>query len=151
VTVTGGEPFDQPGALAALLEGLTVMRRELPQPVDVLCYSGYPLSRLERRHPELLARADAVVSGPFVRARAEALPLRGSSNQRVTALTALGRDRYAGTATDDPAGPRQPRLQVAASPGTLWYIGIPAPGDMERLDAMMRDRGVRQQRVSWTA
>ncbi len=149
VTVSGGEPFDQPEALGHLLEGLHLLRRRLPQAVDFLCFSGYPLSRLRRVHPRLLDLLDVVVSGPYVRRRAALLPLRGSSNQRVTPLTPLGEQRYAGLDAAD-AGVR-PRMQVASSGDTLWYIGIPAPGDMERLDAMLRERGVEQGVVSWQA
>jgi anaerobic ribonucleoside-triphosphate reductase activating protein len=144
VTLTGGEPFDQPEALDELLTGLEALRSTLPQPLDLLSYSGYSHRLLGRRHPDLISRLDALISEPFVQHRATTLPLRGSSNQVLSTPTALGRERYA---SPPPAGGR--RIQVSAQDDGLWYIGIPAPGDMERLDAMMRARGVVQGSVSW--
>src|SRR5215213_9495247 len=43
ITVSGGEPFDQPQALAVLLKEL----RRL-SPVDILVYSGYPFDALSK-------------------------------------------------------------------------------------------------------
>jgi anaerobic ribonucleoside-triphosphate reductase activating protein len=143
VTISGGEPFEQPVALGRLLEGLRAQLGD--RAADVLCYSGYTYPVLRRRYPQLLALLDAVVAGPFVRARAAALPLRGSDNQTVVPLSTLGRARY--------GGQLRPvrRLQVSAEPGALWYVGIPAPGDLQQLDAMLRERGVEQGAVSWLA
>ena len=45
VTITGGEPFDQPAALSALLSGLHRWRTQAGLDFDLLCYSGYPLAR----------------------------------------------------------------------------------------------------------
>src|SRR5262245_52975450 len=43
VTITGGEPFDQPEALGVLLDGLARWRASTGRSLDVLCYSGYPM------------------------------------------------------------------------------------------------------------
>ena len=40
VTISGGEPFDQPVALAALLRALDAWRRHARLDFDILCYSG---------------------------------------------------------------------------------------------------------------
>ncbi|MFN8753673.1 MAG: 4Fe-4S cluster-binding domain-containing protein, partial [Betaproteobacteria bacterium] len=53
ITISGGEPFDQPEALRALLEALWAWRAELSEPFDILCYSGHPLRRLERQHGDI--------------------------------------------------------------------------------------------------
>lgn len=146
ITISGGEPFDQPEALEELLGGLERWRSACDAPVDILCYSGYPLTRIRARFPELLARLDVIVPEPFRRNREGAM-LRGSDNQSVLALSDLGRERY------DDEGPRdrdgRPRLQVDVDDSSIWYIGVPARGDMERLEVLMERRGVRQEQVSW--
>jgi anaerobic ribonucleoside-triphosphate reductase activating protein len=148
VTISGGEPFEQPEGLASLLAGLHDWRRSAGLDFDILCYSGYPLRVLERKHGGLLRLLDAVIPEPFV----EALPLdrlwRGSSNQPLVPLTALGRMRYAPyiAAHAEAVGKR---MQTAVEGGRIWMIGIPARGDMERIEALCASRGLKLEGVSW--
>src|SRR5438094_1700531 len=48
VTISGGEPFDQPKALSTLLDGLLHWRATDGPDFDILCYSGYRLSHLQK-------------------------------------------------------------------------------------------------------
>lgn len=147
VTISGGEPFDQPKALAALLQGLHRWRRSLPVPFDILCYSGYPLATLRRKHAAILALLDAVIPEPYV----DGLPLahvwRGSANQPLLPLSALGEERYA-PHIEAPAQDGK-RMQVAADGDRLWFIGIPGRGDMAALETLCRSRGLNMNEVSW--
>ncbi|WP_282692091.1 4Fe-4S single cluster domain-containing protein [Streptomyces sp. CC208A] len=146
ITVSGGEPFQQPEALAALLEWVRAWNRERPVPLDVLVYSGYSLTRLRKEHPSLLGLCDAVLTGPYVeRLNSPGLRWKGSSNQRLTALTDLGRERYEGT---DP-GDAPPPMQVAVDDGRVWFIGVPRRGDMDRLSARLRSAGITVEGASW--
>jgi anaerobic ribonucleoside-triphosphate reductase activating protein len=82
VTVTGGEPFQQPEALAALLRGLKERSQHLT------LYTGYTVAALcARRDPHIMAAlslADIIIDGLFVRAQADnAGEWRGSRNQRI--------------------------------------------------------------------
>ena len=152
ITISGGEPFEQPAGLLALLEGLDRWRRGLVQgggpDFDILCYSGQPMRRLQRDHARLLALIDAVIPEPYV----DSLPVthvwRGSGNQPLVVLTERGRRRYAGhvDAAADAAGKR---MQVAVEGGRVWMIGIPARDDMERVEALCAERGLALERVSW--
>ena len=54
VTISGGEPFEHPVALAALLDGLHAWRAETSADFDILCYSGLPLRRLRAEHRPIL-------------------------------------------------------------------------------------------------
>src|SRR3954468_8713908 len=94
VTISGGEPFDQPEALAALLAALREWSAASGRQLDLLCYSGYGLRRLQRLHGQVLEQLDGVISGPFVAARPTRLVWRGSANQELVPLTQLGRERY---------------------------------------------------------
>jgi len=147
ITLSGGEPFDQPKALTALLKGLQRWRKTLAQPFDILCYSGYPLATLRRRQAAILALLDAVIPEPYV----DGLPLahlwRGSANQPLVPLSPLGEARYADY-RETPAADGK-RMQVAADGERIWFIGIPHRGDMAALEALCRERGLELNAVSW--
>jgi anaerobic ribonucleoside-triphosphate reductase activating protein len=148
VTISGGEPFDQPQGLAALLDALARWRRRAALDFDILCYSGYPLKTLERDHRAVLDRLDAIVPEPYV----DALPLgnvwRGSRNQPLVPLSARGRARYA-TFVDTPADASAKHMQVALEGGRVWMIGIPERGDMAKLEQLCASRGLDLKEVSW--
>ena len=148
ITISGGEPFEQPRALARLLKALDTWRQQLEHPFDILCYSGFTLARLKRNYAEILAQLDVLVPEPFVVERGGPQALRGSGNQPLIPLTQLGRVRYRDEA-QFATGP--PRIQVSVDQGAVWFIGIPNPGDMERLEERARSRGVDLVDVSWRA
>ncbi|MCO6010109.1 radical SAM protein [Actinoallomurus purpureus] len=147
VTISGGEPFQQPEALRALLLGI---RAWASPEVDVLVYSGYAASRLRRsaRTRELLELCDAVVAGPYIERLNQAdrgLRWRGSSNQQIIAVSDLGRKRYG----DAERGGEAPHMQVSVDDNRIYYIGIPRRGDMERLTERLSLSGVHAGEVSW--
>lgn len=145
VTITGGEPFEQPEALAALLRGLRAWADQLDAPCDLLCYSGMSLERLRSEHGEILPLLDAVIPEPFVAAQAPGRRWRGSSNQPLVALSDLGRERYGG---GDEQGPLA-ELQVDVRDGTVWIVGVPRPGDLGALERSLARRGIHLEDVSW--
>jgi len=120
LTVSGGEPTDQAAGVAALADGF---RAAFPG-AEILLYTGLRWRALAARFPELVARFDVVVAGPYVRTR-EVTPLAGSSNQEVRLLTPLAERLYAGW----PSWPCH-ALQVAQTGGDrLVTVGIPnTPG-----------------------
>lgn len=146
VTVSGGEPFQQPEALTELLSGA---RERFGPDLDLLVYSGYSLSRLRRDRDRrtALERCDAVVAGPYVRRLNAGQAWQGSSNQQLIPLTELGRSRY-GPGSDRPAADR-PTLQVGIDGDRIWAVGIPRRGDMERLEADLAAAGITLGEVSW--
>lgn len=146
VTISGGEPFEQPRALACLLEQFDVWRHGLDRPVDLLCYSGMPLARLQREYASILERLDALVPEPFVRSRPRGESWQGSDNQPLVLLSALGRARY----DEDEAGRRHPgRVQVAVQAGRVYVIGIPDRGDLEAITDAVERAGFIMEDASW--
>ncbi|XVU22792.1 4Fe-4S single cluster domain-containing protein [Actinoplanes sp. CA-054009] len=118
LTISGGEPFAQADAVAALVAAVRE-RRDL----SVMSYTGYTLEHL-RAHGtpgqhRLLAGLDLLVDGPFLAHRQAALRWRGSANQRLHFLT----DRHAGLrgAADLSAGLQ---IEVAADETVRW-LGVP--------------------------
>ncbi|MGH4027236.1 MAG: 4Fe-4S single cluster domain-containing protein [Pseudonocardiaceae bacterium] len=150
VTISGGEPFQQPEALTELLDGIAAWRHSWAEEVDVLVYSGYPWSRLSRttRFASALQRCDAVIAGPYVARRNSGVALRGSDNQRVVTLTPLGERRYG--QPDSGSGGDQ-RMHVSVDGDRIYCIGIPRSGDMDRLTEHLADAGVLLEDLTWRA
>ncbi|MEU8307645.1 4Fe-4S single cluster domain-containing protein [Actinomadura sp. NPDC048955] len=166
VTISGGEPFQQPAALAALVRGIRAWRETRDREtiaLDILVYSGYVYSRLSRASVtrEIVDMCDAVVTGPYVdrlnpggRHSGEgSLLWRGSANQRVVPVSPLGRQRYGAVDNVGETDGRGPRVQVSVDEGPegkrVYYIGIPRRGDMEHLTSRLDRAGVRSGDVSW--
>ena len=146
VTISGGEPFDQPQALLALLSGLHDWRAGLGREIDLLCYSGRALAFLQARHQAILDLLDVVIPGPFVAGLSPGAVWRGSANQPLVPLTDLGHRRY-DEVIDQPN--ERARLQAVVDAGTVWYIGVPRPGDFAALEAALARRGLRHEEASW--
>jgi anaerobic ribonucleoside-triphosphate reductase activating protein len=85
ITISGGEPFLQADALAAL--GSILQRQNL----GIIVFSGFTLEQITQRNdPEwnaLVAVTDLLVDGPFIQSLTCNLPLRGSSNQQLHYLS----------------------------------------------------------------
>ncbi|MDQ8043138.1 MAG: 4Fe-4S single cluster domain-containing protein [Solirubrobacteraceae bacterium] len=147
VTISGGEPFDQPAALQALVAGLRRHARDHDRTIDILCYSGYSERWLERHRAAALDGIDALLWGPYVDGRPTDLVWRGSANQVLSPRSPLGHTRF--DAYVDTARSR-PELQVAVGE-SLWLIGIPRRDDLERVERSLADRGIELLDTSWSA
>ena len=141
ITITGGEPFEQPDALLCLLRELEDWKTAAE--LDVLCYSGLPYKRIIEQHAEILRHLDGLIPEPFRNHDPANGSWRGSSNQKVVALSRLGRSRLLG------AEPVARAMQVEVTPEAIWFVGIPRPGDMERLRQNVAQRGLIIEDVSW--
>ncbi|WP_433363831.1 4Fe-4S single cluster domain-containing protein [Actinoplanes sp. CA-142083] len=118
LTISGGEPFAQAAALAALVEQVRA-RRDL----SVLSYTGYTVEHL-RRHgtpaqTRLLGLLDVVIDGPYLVDRHADLRWRGSANQRIHVLT----DRHRGLGSGPEAGVGL-QFEIDRS-GALTWLGVP--------------------------
>ena len=148
VTISGGEPFDQPAALSALLDGLIQWRSDSKLEFDILSYSGYPLLTLQKKHAKILAKLDALIPEPYIDAKPLTHIWRGSANQTLELLSERGRNRftsYLNTTADD----TNKRIQIMLDGDQVWYVGIPARGDMAALESTCKTRGVELTQVSW--
>jgi anaerobic ribonucleoside-triphosphate reductase activating protein len=147
LTITGGEPFEQALALDEFLDAVGSWRGSLAHEFDVLCYSGFPLTRLRREHASTLAKLDAVIPEPFIQRLPRGNVWRGSSNQPLVPLSDLGRVRYSEHIDRGIEG--RGKLQVHVTSGRVWYIGIPDRDDMDRQMSLSRDAGLILKNASW--
>ena len=138
ITITGGEPSEQPAALAALLQGLSEI---LPAEADVLLYSGRTFGELTALVNQLAGLVDALISEPFVEFENQTRPLMGSDNQQLHLLTPLGKRRFRPYMR--PRDTRDDSLDfMADDEGRIWMAGIPRRGDLERLRDLAAGQGV---------
>lgn len=148
LTVTGGEPFQQPDAVRVLLSAVRDWASELGRVLDILVYSGYTYGALNRRASAapVLALCDAVITGPYIDRLNPGGPWRGSANQQLIILSALGEERFGLAET---TASREQRLQLSSDGSQLWLIGIPGRGDLDALEYGLQIRGVTVQGRSW--
>jgi len=145
VTISGGEPFDQFDALLQMLVGLRQRTA-----ADILVYSGHPLETLQPMLDQARDLIDAVISDPYLEQADQSLALRGSDNQRLTLLTALGRSRLAGLERASTPADKALDLMFDAT-GTVWMAGIPRRGDLLRLRELLRAQGHQVQTSAHTS
>jgi anaerobic ribonucleoside-triphosphate reductase activating protein len=136
ITISGGEPFDQPEALICL-----VSRIRETCGADILVYSGHPLEAVAPILDRVRGLIDAVITDPLDLSSPQTRPLTGSDNQRLTALTELGRKRFS---------PYERALSVAdktldamfdEATGEIWFAGVPRRGDFRALTAALLVQG----------
>jgi anaerobic ribonucleoside-triphosphate reductase activating protein len=137
ITISGGEPFDQPKALFELLKRLRLLTE-----ADVLVFTGHPWTKVGEILDASPGLIDALVTGPFDLNRNQTLALRGSDNQELHFLTAMGRARFA--SFQRPITEVERTLDIMFDDrGDVWFAGIPGRDDFRRLREMLENAGAR--------
>lgn len=144
LTISGGEPLQQPAELAALLRAVRADDTARRQDWDVLLFTGLDPQEWTPAQRTAAGLADAVVAGRYRVGEPGTAPLRASENQELLVHTELGRRRYPALVPDTGRG-----LQVSLEDGGITMIGLPRPGDLTRMERELRRRGVRLEEVSW--
>lgn len=145
VTISGGEPFEQPAPLHQFLLALAAWRSIEGLDFDVLCYSGLPYRRLMKDFAAQLELIDILCPEPYVDDLPKAQLWRGSSNQPLVGLTDRGKAIIAAM----PDGAETRRLQLDVNGGRVWLIGIPERGDLGQMQDAAASRGLHLSGVSW--
>lgn len=133
VTVSGGEPFAQAGAVAQVI---ACMREHADR--GVIVYTGYTheeLSYAAERDEDiaaLLAKTDVLVDGRYRRDLDDGRPYRGSSNQRVLRLSS----RYDSVFDLYYNAPGGRRVEINLGPGRVTLTGIPSPNALRAWKTM---------------
>lgn len=130
LTVSGGEPFEQPIALERLLSWWREHHKG-----DILVFSGLSSEQIERHHSRILALIDVLISDPYQEEADHTLALRGSDNQRMHLLTPLAAQRYR-------VLPRDRALDICWDGDRVWMAGIPNPADLRELHRRLEAQGV---------
>jgi len=123
VSISGGEPFQQPEAL------LDLLRRIEAGGLSRLAFSGYTLREIERQPlgPAILRHLDVLIAGPYLRGLPAGAGLLASANQQIHLLTS----RHCIAEFENP-----PRAEIVLhADGTTTVTGI-APPDHHALRAV---------------
>jgi anaerobic ribonucleoside-triphosphate reductase activating protein len=131
LTVSGGEPTEQPAAVGALLRAAHRLGR------TTWVYTGRTLEELldDDDVVAMLADVDVLVDGRYEQSRPTSRPYRGSANQRIINLTGViptdGIDRGVG------------RVSVTLDgDGGIVVVGVPPPRFLRELRERLERRGI---------
>ena len=119
ITVLGGEPFEQPEALAELLQSLRVSG------LNTMVYSGHTYENLlQQDNPgitSLLDETDVLVDGPFLpNLYEDALAWRGSRNQQIHCLSS----EYDQERLNDAYKKQGKGFSIVANAKETWITGL---------------------------
>ncbi len=119
ITISGGEPFLQAKALAEL-----ILRLREKRDIGVIVYTGNTIEELRAMQDEhvnlLLSLCDLLIDGEYIDERNDGKALRGSSNQRVIALS----DRYVNYLSEYGTSPA--KVEFFLRENRLSMVGIPS-------------------------
>jgi anaerobic ribonucleoside-triphosphate reductase activating protein len=130
ITLSGGDPFDQP--IHLLAEFVREVRDRTP--LSLMCYTGRTLEQLRQEVPpaslaSVLDYVDLLVDGPYVEALDDGSLWRGSRNQRFHYLSA----RYAALSGHLEARRGRPvEIRISES-DEVEITGVPPRGAMESI------------------
>jgi anaerobic ribonucleoside-triphosphate reductase activating protein len=136
-TISGGEPFEQPDALVALLHGLRDMSAS-----SILVYSGHPIEALGATLARVNDAIDALISDPFEIDAPHTRALRGSDNQRLHLLTERGRELFSHYERELTGSDKSLDVMFDED-GSVWFAGIPNRNDFQQLRDLLTDQGHR--------
>ncbi|MBR6570617.1 MAG: 4Fe-4S cluster-binding domain-containing protein [Clostridia bacterium] len=115
LTISGGEPFDQPQAVKALVSWFRQHHGS-----DILIYTGYRYEELVQRGDEdtlwVLEHIAALVDGPYVQELNMGKGLKGSENQCLRVFDHHNRYQAFNEA--------QRTMQCVDEGGNLFFIGV---------------------------
>ena len=114
ITISGGEPFLQQGALVALVD-LLKSKRDL----GVIVYTGMLYSEI--KEAPLTQRCDLIIDGEYIEELNDDMSLRGSANQRVICVS----DRYRNI-VDEHYGCAGRKVEFVQKAKSFNMIGIPS-------------------------
>jgi anaerobic ribonucleoside-triphosphate reductase activating protein len=131
LTISGGEPFEQPEALWEILRSVKALGVE-----DILIYSGYRAEELLARHSQIFEGSRlvaALVDGAFESGNSTEAVWKGSRNQTLT----LWKEEFASRYEAWTRGTAR-KLQRAEEGGSRFIVGIPRQVDVPRLKDLYR-------------
>ena len=116
ITISGGEPFEQPKFLLALIKEANKYTD------DILVYTGYTYEELVAKDNEdvnsALKYIGILVDGEYVDSLNDGLALRGSSNQRTIFLKENLKNKYENVLKD------KRKTQMVTVCDQIFFIGI---------------------------
>lgn len=125
VTISGGEPFDQPEALLTLLK----IVNELRYP-SIMVYSGYSFEFLLKIYSSHLHFIDILVTEPFDFTQTDKKIWRGSDNQQIHLISDRANDLFNEIELNQIEYQDERDLQIFTVSNSIFIAGIPKRSDI---------------------
>lgn len=131
ITITGGDPFEQPEALNDLLEKICDLTD------DILVYTGYQYEEISEKYSHILNKISVLIDGPYIRERNYGKRLVGSDNQNIIYLNPGVKEEYESYLTGE-----HPDIQNFSVGNSVISVGIHLPDYDERLKDIVKKKGL---------
>jgi anaerobic ribonucleoside-triphosphate reductase activating protein len=126
ITISGGEPFLQAGALCEMLETIKAKRD-----YGVIIYTGNQYEKLvdscDLNILRLLGMTDILIDGPYIKSLDDGKAYRGSSNQRILQLT----DRYNDIYEKYYFNNERRNIEINVGHKNVYLVGVPSEKGLE--------------------
>lgn len=126
ITISGGEPFEQPQGLNILLNIIHSFGIK-----DILVYTGYSYSYLAEKYNDILKKISVLIDGPFVFELESDLIWKGSENQKMYILTKT--KEIAEKYKEFSKMKKNNKLQIIEKNKEVYVLGIPDRQTYEKL------------------
>jgi anaerobic ribonucleoside-triphosphate reductase activating protein len=134
ITITGGEPFDQPEQLHQILQHCRNFSH-----LTTFIYSGYSLESLSQQLKPMEGLIDLLMADPLDISQPQNQPLRGSDNQRLVALSDKG---HALLRHIEQQSTQISALNFMFDGETGWFAGVPKRGDISKVVDKIKESGI---------
>ena len=124
ITISGGEPFDQPKELEYLLKTLKENNFE-----DILVYSGYDYEEIKNKYENILKYIDILIAGRFIENLESEYIWKGSENQKMYIFNKKLEEIY----NDYKKKKKDKRLQIVEKNNDIYILGIPYQKDIKEI------------------
>lgn len=124
ITISGGEPFDQPKALEYLLKKLKLNGFK-----DILVYTGYEYEEIKDRYKDILKYIDVLISGRFVEGLETEYIWKGSDNQKMYIFNKKLEKIY----NEYRKKKKNKHLQIVEKNSDIYILGIPYQKDIKEI------------------
>jgi len=127
LTISGGEPFDQPEALLEILKGIRHSKK------DILLYTGYNYDKIKKQWNNILEFIDVLIVGPFIEGKDTDILWKGSDNQEIIFLNEFLKQKY----SEFMMAKKNKQLQLVKNRETAYLLGIPYQKDWKEIQKLL--------------
>ena len=130
-TITGGDPFEQPEDLKALLLQLRKYSS------DILVYTGYEYESIQKEYGDVLSLISVLIDGKYEEEKNNASCLVGSDNQKICYMNETVKQIY-----EEYISKTQNQIQNFTSSDGIISVGIHRPDYQKELEAVVKKKGL---------